>query len=207
MNIPNLLPTDISILGIISICFGLLGGGYVIWKGYQHKFGKVNIKIHIADTVDLVLGTKGPVNQFHLGCAFENQGPKTGVVQYIDARVTDPHQNIGKFKWEFFVRYNDKSMDLQRVPLTFRQAIPVKSNDTSFQLIQFKRLGDDSSDFEWMVGQYSFKVRLWANEESRDSEPSYVTNFRATVEENYVEHRDQPRTKPFYFSLDVPKWT
>jgi hypothetical protein len=200
------IPTDLSWLQIIAIVFGLTGGLYAFWKGYQYVFGKPKIRMHIADTVDLVLGVDGPVNRFHLGCAFENQGPKTGIVQYMDARVTDTNQNIGNFSWEFFVRYNEKTMDLERVPLTFRQAIPVKPNDISFQLIQFYGLTDDSSEFEWMVGQYSFEVRLWANEKSRDNDPSYVTKFQATISENFVERRTQSRKKAEYFSLDVPEW-
>ena len=98
MNYQDFLPAGKSDLEIIALALGTLGGLYFIFKGIQFIFGKPNIKVHIADTVDLVIGQDGLVNSFHLGCAFENRGSKIGVVQYMDAIVVDPNGNEENFK-------------------------------------------------------------------------------------------------------------
>lgn len=206
MYFRDILPTDTSYLEIIILSLGTFGAIYLVWKAYQYLFGKPNIEIHVADSVDLVIGVDRIINNFHLGCTFDNKGTKTGVVQYIDAKVVDPDSHEGRFKWEIFVQYDKESHSLERIPLSFRQAIAVRPRDIEFNLIQFTREGTDNSKFDWMVGNYNFEIRLWVNKKSRNKAPSVTTRFLATVGENFIDYVNLQRERPNYFTLDVPDW-
>lgn len=197
-------PEDASWIGIIVALLGIIGGLYAL----RPLFWPACVRMSVADTVELVIGTDGPIKDFHLGCTFENRGAKTGIVQLVKAVVHNSSGWKHEFKWQFFVEheFKPKPGKLTRQPSNSRHAIAVRPGQTELVWIQFEGLDwDDQDENSWKPGEYDFEICIWVNAESYQSLPHTSTRFRARIPERFrnqvVEYRKTQ--KAHYYSLNI----
>ncbi len=139
----------------------ILGGVKAIIEFLLPYLYPVKIELYNAEEIGLVASNTGFISKIHLRCNFVNNTPRSGTIQRLVIRVTNPESEILDFRWKLFYEYETGASAVKKridqIPVT------ISGKDYKESLfIEFEDSGSVPVDW-WIPGEYEFEVLGWIN--------------------------------------------
>jgi hypothetical protein len=164
----------------VAALVSLVLGGFAFWR--THLQG-AKLSFQPADSVGLVRGPLGGLSSIHVMGALVNLGGRTGILQRLEADVTDPSGVTRRFVWDQFYRYKSGAT---LAKATDPHPLAVKAGDATQVQVQLVP-ADGKLQFDISAGEYRVRVLGWVSAKDRNARPKVNHAFRIAVDRKVVD--------------------
>jgi len=161
-------------------------------------------EIYPGDAVRLVVSSDGSFAGFHLMCNLVNKTTKAGTLHRLEVRVSGPQNIAFNFVWNLVYAYSPGGQEVYKETDPYPVSVPPKDSKLILGGFQI----DPKQEYNWLEGEYEFKVLGWVNSKNHLEPNNLDSMFHIRMTKDDIRQLSPPNPpgRPIYTTVPVVEW-